>query len=379
MSQVALVNYADDRYELLRVEQMVRRAVDLIGGIGQFVKAGQRVLIKPNLLRKSTPEEAIITHPTVVRAMVRLVQEAGGVPVIGDSPSGAFAAGRLRGVYADAGLIEVAEETGAELNYDVGAVRVPVPDGRLIKLLDVGQYVAGADVVISLSKLKTHGLMGFTGAVKNLFGVVPGVTKTGYHAKLQSRDQFAEMLLDILEYVRPAFHVMDGIVGMDGDGPSAGSPYPAGILLCSTNAVALDLVATHLAGLPPSTVATLRAARRRGLTAGTVDEVTVVGEPLDSVRLEGFRPAGTGAIDFNIVPDPIRRFCARQLVASPQVTTSCIRCGICAQNCPMHAIEIGAERAVIDYRRCIRCYCCHEFCPERAIELKQSWVQRLWR
>jgi len=379
MSLVALVNYADDRYEPLRVEQMVRRAVDLIGGIGQFVKPDQRVLIKPNLLRKSTPEEAIITHPTVVRAMVRLVQEAGGVPVIGDSPSGAFSVGHLRGVYADAGLIEVAEETGAELNYDVGAVRVPVPDGQLIKLLDVGHYVAGADVVISLSKLKTHGLMGFTGAVKNLFGVVPGVTKTGYHAKLQSRDQFAEMLLDILEYVRPAFHLMDGIVGMDGDGPSAGSPYPAGILLCSTNAVALDLVATHLAGLPPSTVATLRAARRRGLTAGAVDEVTVVGEPLDSVRLEGFRPAGTGAIDFNIVPDPIRRFCARQLVASPQVTTRCIRCGICAQNCPMHAIEIGEERAVIDYRRCIRCYCCHEFCPERAIALKQSWVQRLLR
>lgn len=376
---VALVNYADNRYDKLRVEHMVRRAVDLIGGIGRFVQPGQRVLIKPNLLRKSTPDEAIVTHPTVVRAVVRLVQEAGGKPIIGDSPGGPFSPTLLRGVYQSAGLVEVAEETGAELNYDVRAERIPAPEGRLIKMLDICGFALDADVIISLPKLKTHDLMGFTGATKNLFGLVPGVTKAGYHAKLQTLDQFAEMLLDILTAVKPAFHLMDGIVGMDGDGPSAGDPYPAGILLCSTDAVALDLVAVHLTGLPLERVAPLRVARRRGLTTGSIQDVQIVGEPLESVRLEGFRAPGSGARDFSILPHFMRQFFVRQLVASPQVGEKCVGCGICAQNCPMQTIRIEGRRAIINLSNCIRCYCCHELCPEKAITLKQSWVQRLVR
>ena len=376
---VALINYADHHYDKLRVEHMVRRAVDLIGGIGRFVQPGQRVLIKPNLLRKSTPDEAIVTHPTIVRAVVRLVQEAGGRPIIGDSPGGPFSPALLRGVYQSAGLLEVAEETGAELNFDVRAERIPAPEGRLIKMLDICGFALDADVIISLPKLKTHGLMGFTGATKNLFGLVPGVTKAGYHAKLQTLDQFAEMLLDILTAVKPAFHLMDGIVGMDGDGPSAGRPYPAGILLCSTDAVALDLVATHLAGLPLERIAPLRVARRRGLTTGSVQDVQVVGEPLESVRLEGFRAPGSGAKDFSILPQGMRQFFVRQLVASPQVGDACVGCGICAQNCPMQTIRMEGRRAVINLSNCIRCYCCHELCPEKAITLKQSWVQRLVR
>lgn len=376
---VALVNYADNRYDKLRVEHTVRRAVDLIGGIGRFVQPGQRVLIKPNLLRKSSPDEAIVTHPSVVRAVVRLVQEAGGKPVIGDSPGGPFSSSLLHGVYQRAGLLEVAEETGAELNLDVRAARIPAPEGRLIKMLDISQFALDADVIISLPKLKTHDLMGFTGATKNLFGVIPGVTKAGYHAKLQTLDQFAEMLLDILTVVKPAFHLMDGIVGMDGDGPSAGDPYPAGILLCSTDAVALDLIATHLAGLPLERIAPLRVARRRGLTSGSVQDVEIVGDPLESVRLEGFRAPGSGAKDFSILPHPMRQFFVRQLVASPQVGEKCVGCGICAQNCPMQTIRMESRRAVIDLSNCIRCYCCHELCPEKAISLKQSWVQRLVR
>jgi uncharacterized protein (DUF362 family)/Pyruvate/2-oxoacid:ferredoxin oxidoreductase delta subunit len=310
---------------------------------------------------------------------VRLVQEAGGRPIIGDSPGGPFSPALLRGVYQSAGLLEVAEETGAELNFDVRAERIPAPEGRLIKMLDICGFALDADVIISLPKLKTHGLMGFTGATKNLFGLVPGVTKAGYHAKLQSLDQFAEMLLDILTAVKPAFHLMDGIVGMDGDGPSAGRPYPAGILLCSTDAVALDLVATHLAGLPLERIAPLRVARRRGLTTGSVQDVQVVGEPLESVRLEGFRAPGSGAKDFSILPQGMRQFFVRQLVASPQVGDACVGCGICAQNCPMQTIRMEGRRAVINLSNCIRCYCCHELCPEKAITLKQSWVQRLVR
>jgi uncharacterized protein (DUF362 family)/NAD-dependent dihydropyrimidine dehydrogenase PreA subunit len=377
MSQVALIQCADKTYEPIRVEQEVRAAVDGIGGIEKYVQAGQRVLVKPNLLRMSDINRGVVTHPSVVRAVTRLVQEAGGQVVIGDSPGGPFSEPYLRTVYRGAGLIQVAEETGAELNYDTRATRVSVPNGRLVKSLELGQFAVDADVIISLPKLKTHGFMGFTGATKNLFGLIPGVTKVTYHARLQDADQFAEMLLDLLEFAKPAFSLMDGIVGMDGDGPSAGNPFPAGLLLCSADAVALDLVATHLAGMKLDAVLPLRAAKRRGLTSGRVEDLEIVGAALEDARLEGFQPPTSGTANFGFVPGLLRRLFLGHITASPRPNKDCVGCGVCVQNCPMHAITLVDRRAQIDLKQCIRCYCCHELCPHEAIDLSRPFITRL--
>lgn len=377
MSQVAVVKCGDTRYETVRVEREVREAVELIGGIERFVQPGQRVLVKPNLLRWSDANRAVVTHPDVVRAVVLLAQEAGGQVVIGDSPGGIFTETYLRSVYRTAGLYDVADETGAELSCDTGVVRVSIPDGQLVKSLELGQFAVDADVIISLPKLKTHGFMGFTGATKNLFGLIPGVTKVTYHARLQSADQFAEMLLDLLEYAKPAFSLMDGIIGMDGDGPSAGNPYPAGLLLCSTDAVALDLVATHLAGIELDQVYPLRAARRRGLTTGRVDDLEILGTSLQDARLNGFQPAGSGTADFGFLPRVLRRHFLSRITASPQPTVACVGCGVCVRNCPVQAISLVENRAVIHLHQCIRCYCCHELCPEEAIDLSRPLLHRL--
>lgn len=379
MSQVAIVRCDSTTYDLDRVEQAVRRAVDLIGGMALFVQPGQRVLVKPNLLSKSHPSKAIVTHPSVVRAVVRLVQEAGGSVVIGDSPGGSFSEAHLREVYEASGLCAVAAETGATLNFDVGTILVSHPEGRLMKALDLARFATEADVIISLPKLKTHGLFGFTGAVKNLFGLVPGQTKRFYHAKLWNAEQFSEMLLDLVTLVKPAFHLMDGIVGMDGDGPSAGDPFPAGLVLCSTDAVALDLVATQLVGLELDRVVSLRVAKRRGLTTGRVADVDIVGTPFDEARVQGFRPARTGMADYSFVPTFLRRLFIGQLVASPRPSDRCIGCGICVENCPMHAITLSSNRIQIDLGRCIRCYCCHELCPQNAIDLTRPWLQNVMK
>jgi uncharacterized protein (DUF362 family)/NAD-dependent dihydropyrimidine dehydrogenase PreA subunit len=352
--------------------------VDLVGGIRRFVQPGQRVLIKPNLLRKSLPEEAIVTHPFVVRAITRLVLEAGGRPLIGDSPGGLFSEAALRGAYQAVGLRAVAEETGAELNYDLNVTRVAVPDGTLMKALEWCQYATQADVIISVPKLKTHGFMGFTGATKNLFGLIPGVTKGAYHAKLRNAEQFAEMLLDILVYARPALTLMDGIVAMDGDGPSGGSPFPLGVLLASSDAIALDVAATQLVGLRLDTVLPLRAAKRRGLTSGLVDDVEIVGDSFAAASRPGFRPARTGISNFEFAPGFLRRAAIGHIVASPHPTDACKRCNICVQNCPVKAIRMPPSGpAQIDLGQCIRCYCCHEMCPHRAIELKLPLLAKL--
>ena len=375
MSQVALVQCDD--YELDRVRTAVRRSVELAGGMKSFVQPGQRVLVKPNLLMASAPEEAVTTHPAVVQAVVELAQEVGGHVMIGDSPGGPFTRGRLRSAYRESGYTEVAERTGAELNYQIdGAVRLPHEDGHLLKLVDVAAYATQADVIISLPKLKTHSLMHFTGATKNMFGVVPGVTKAGYHAKLQSIDHFAHMLIDVLTLVRPALTIMDGIVGMDGNGPSGGDPFPCHVLLASRDGIALDEVAVRLVGFDPQRIPPLRAAIERGLISGRREDVELLGDDFDALKVNGFRPAATGG-NMRGLPSFLRNLLSRSLVATPKATAACTGCGDCERMCPVEAITIMDGRACMDLETCIRCYCCHEVCPERAIELRRPWLSRL--
>ena len=371
VSLVRCPTYEDDA-----VQAAVRRAVDLIGGMGRYVQPGQRVLLKPNLLRSSAPEEMICTHPAVVKAVVQLVQEAGGHAVIGDSPGGPLRAVWLRAVYRTSGMIQVAEETGAELNWDCGETRLSHPAGHLIKALEVGTFVTNADVVISLPKLKTHGLMQLTGATKNLFGVIPGTTKMGYHAKFPEPERFGDMLIDILTLIRPALSLMDGVVGMDGQGPSAGDPCNVGALLASADGIALDVVAATLVGMDVSSIYPLRAAMARGLTSGRVSDIEIVGEAFGDLRAQGFRAPDTHAPSRGTMFF-LSHLVKRWMVAAPSSNGRCTGCGVCVRHCPVKAITLVEKRAHMDLDTCIRCYCCHELCPERAIDLRKPWLGRL--
>ena len=371
---VALVRCAD--YEAEAVEAAVRRSVDLLGGIGQYVRSGQRVLIKPNLLRPSAPEHAVITHPAVVRAVIRLVQEAGAKAVVADNPAVPLLTQRAwQHAYDVMGLAAVAVETGAELNTRILPLQRPHPGGQLVKQVDVSDFLVAADLVINVPKLKTHGQMRFTGAVKNLFGVVPGVTKAGYHAKLQTVERFAEMLLDLVAFVHPALSIMDAVVGMDGDGPGAGAPFPIGAILAAPDPVDLDVAALALVGQEPNSVPTVSAAVRRGWGSGRVQDLALVGDGLDGFRIAGYRMprGGVGAVPSRL-PSFVGRLGARVMVARPLVTMRCIGCTQCIEGCPVHTIDLVEGRARIDLGDCIRCYCCHEICPVKAIELRQPLV-----
>jgi uncharacterized protein (DUF362 family)/Pyruvate/2-oxoacid:ferredoxin oxidoreductase delta subunit len=374
--RVSLVHRVD--YDREQIELAVRQAVDLLGGMARFVQPGQRVLVKPNLLQPSDPAKAIVTHPTVVRAVVRLVQEAGGQVLIGDNPVVVPMTARgWQSAYERSGLAGVAAETGAALNTHIVARQRPHPDGQLVKLVDTSSFVLDSDVVISVPKLKTHGFMRFTGAVKNLFGTVPGTTKFGYHVKLQTAERFADMLLDLVSFVRPALTVMDAVVGMDGDGPSAGRPFPIGAILAGVDPVAVDVAALGFVGHEPSLVPTVAGAIRRGWTTGRVADLDMLGESGSAVQVVGFELPPGGRSEMDHFPSFLRSWGTRQLVASPVVTERCINCGLCIENCPVQTIAEVNGRARIELSRCIRCYCCHELCPEQAIELSYPWVGRL--
>jgi uncharacterized protein (DUF362 family)/NAD-dependent dihydropyrimidine dehydrogenase PreA subunit len=373
MSQVSLVRC--DTYGRPQVEAAVDRAIGLLGGMARFVRPGQRVLIKVNLLRASHPDRAIVTHPEVVRAVALTAREVGGEVIIADSPGGRFSAGTLCRVYRESGLQAMADESGLTLNQDTSTVVLPHPDGVTAKRFEVCRYATQADVIISLPKLKTHGLMRFTGAIKNLFGVLPGLQKIGYHVKHQDVESLSDMLVDVLMLVRPALTVMDGIVGMDGNGPSAGDPFPTDVILAGPDAVAVDVVAVSLVGMEPRSVPALRVAARRGLTTLQPDDVQLVGDSFEAARVEGFRPPATGP-DLSRLPDFLRRWATRTMVASPVVGAACTGCGVCHEHCPVGAVTMANGQAHMNLDDCIRCYCCHEMCPSDAVELRQPRLVR---
>ncbi|RPI57946.1 MAG: DUF362 domain-containing protein [Chloroflexi bacterium] len=365
-------------YDQDEVEAAVGRALELLGGMARFVRPGQRVLIKPNLLLPSPPERAIVTHPSVLRAVAGQVQAAGGLAFIADNPVVLPVSRRgWESAYERAGWAAVAAETGARLNTSIVPQQHPHPEGRLLRVVDTSSFLAEADVVISLPKLKSHNFMRFTGAVKNLFGVVPGTVKFGYHLKLQSAERFADMLLDLASFVRPALTVMDGVVGMDGHGPSAGDPFAAGVILAGTDPVALDVAALGVVGHEPLGVPTVAAALRRGLSSGRLADLEILGEELSRVRAGGFRLPPSRRSEVERVPSFLRPLATGQLVASPFVTDRCIGCGLCIENCPAKTIVRLHGRAHIRTSNCIRCYCCHELCPEQAIDLHHPLLARV--
>ena len=374
-SSVALVQSTE--YATEQIEAAVRHAVDLLGGMSRFVKPGQRVLVKPNLLQGGDPAKAIITHPTVVRAVVKLAQEAGGRVLIADNPF--IPPINERGwdsLYERSGYAAIAAETGASLNDSIVPQQRPHPEGSLLKLVDTSSFLSESDVVISVPKLKTHSLMRYTGAVKNLFGTVPGTIKAGYHVKLQTADRFASMLLDLVSFVRPALTVMDAVVGMDGDGPSAGQPFPIGAILAAPDPVELDVAALGLVGRKPTSVPTVAEAVARGWTTGRTSDLEILGDDLAATVVSGFRLPPGGRSEMDHVPHFLRPVGTRLLVPSPFVNRRCIGCGLCIENCPVQTISRVDGRAQIVLSNCIRCYCCHEVCPEQAIELHQPWLGR---
>jgi ferredoxin len=280
-------------------------------------------------------------------------------------------------------MFEAADAGGAELNFDTSHRAVPFLEGKLIKHFDVITPVVEASGVLNLCKLKTHLLMSMTGAVKNNFGVIPGLSKPGYHANLQDREQFADMLLDLAEYVSPRLSIMDAVMAMEGDGPgTSGVPRHVGLFLGSTSPLALDIVACEIIGLRREVNPLLSAAAKRGLSPAGIEEIEVIGARISDVRVPNYKlPATAGFGQFlTWWQKPLMPFFRDWLSRAPRVVRKkCIACGVCRDSCPMSAVTIIENKrkyAHIDDRQCIRCYCCHELCPEAAVELRRSAVHR---
>ena len=277
-------------YDLDAVRTAVAASLEPLGGMGKFVGKGQRVLVKPNLLASRAPEAAVTTHPAVVQAVVEQVQKAGGVAIIGDSPGGRNVGSSYERLLKRTGMMGVVEATGCEwISFDDSVVDVQAPDAKSFKRFTVGKAVTDADRIIVLPKLKTHQLTYYTGAVKVLYGYIPGLLKAEYHLHTGTdAETFSDLLLDLHGALPPTLAIMDAVVGMEGQGPSNGNPRGIGLILAGENCHALDLVACSVIGFDPMMVPTVRKAGERGVGPRNLGEVLVSGAPIEDIRLKDF-------------------------------------------------------------------------------------------
>jgi uncharacterized protein (DUF362 family)/NAD-dependent dihydropyrimidine dehydrogenase PreA subunit len=355
-------------------EECVKKAIDLIGGIESIVGQGDRVLLKVNLLLPATPQAAITTHPKIVETMIKLVKSAGGEPWVGDSSGGR---GKTAESFEVTGIKAICEKYNAiMINFDTeGVHKIEIPDGRILKELYVAKALFEADKVVCMPKLKTHALTLYTGAVKNMFGCVPGGKKSLIHAITDSdAERFAESLVDIYSKIPIHLTVMDGIVGMEGLGPNHGKPKKSNIIVASKYSLELDAISSALMGFEPSDIPTLRIAQERGLGTIELDKINVMGENLKGFIVNYKKPTRIYK-SLNILP----AFVKNLFLETPRLPfpnkAGCNQCGECQENCPVDAIKV-TDAPAFDHDKCIRCYCCHELCPKDGIKLKKALLPR---
>lgn len=370
MNNVALLGCKD--YSEKNVRKAVLKSLDLLGGIEKFVSPGQKVLLKPNMLAAAKVEEAVCTHPAVVKAVIEIVRAAGGIVTLGDSP----ATGSAEKVADKNGIAKVCMDMGVPLIDFNHPKEVLCPNGQVCKRFIIDKAVLEADIIISLPKLKTHGLTFFTGGVKNLYGCISGKEKAQFHLRMTDHEDFSKMLVDLYSVIKPTLTIMDGIIGMEGAGPRSGTPRDIGVILASTSAVALDAVATQVIGLNPLDIPTTKFALVRKVDIEQINDIRILGEQIDEFIIKDFRQSSAFK-NFTLIPRPVVSFLQNRLVAKPIITDKCIGCGVCRDCCPPKVIKIDNKKAVISYDNCIRCYCCQELCPHNAIVLKRGRLGRL--
>lgn len=352
------------QYEPGVVRKAVLEAVEAIGGLP--VKSGDKVVIKPNLLTLKEPERAVTTHPQIVSAVSEMVLDCGGKITIGDSPSGSPGEGiwKVTEMKTVIDILNLQKSNFTNGKTVSGEVR-----GNVYYF---AQEAVECDLLINLPKLKTHSLTMFTGAVKNLYGCLPGFQKGNWHRRAPKNDQFSQVVVDVFSRFQPKINIMDGILAMEGEGPSNGKPRQLGVIIAGDNAPAVDRIAAGLIGYEADEILTTRYAELRGLTLPAKDVI------VSGADLQGMRPA-----DFSLpkdrylrmIPELAHNILGKFIWTRPEVQGDiCSKCGKCVDNCPAEAMKMDGKPPVIDYKKCIKCYCCDEICPEGAIFKQMSWL-----
>jgi uncharacterized protein (DUF362 family)/Pyruvate/2-oxoacid:ferredoxin oxidoreductase delta subunit len=330
--------------------------------------AGKRILVKPNILSDDGQAKATTTHPVVVEAVIKYLQSRGATVLVGDSPT--IDIRRFTGEIS--GIRQVTDKCGATwVRFNDRAILRKVGNSEI----KITSLVEEVDLLISISKLKNHELMILSGAMKNIFGFVPALNKAMQHLKYPDRYKFGNFFVDLEEAIKPHFHIMDGIIAMEGPGPGNGFPKRVNVLLASVNPLALDIIASQIIGYNPLAIPTNKIALERGILLKDINDIIIRGTDPETIVVRDFKriaKGGEAGIILKYLKNKIlflRKFDRRPVFDS----SLCTGCSKCVKICPPEALhfETGKKNKVlVDDAKCIRCYCCHEVCRESAIEIR---------
>ena len=377
MYQVSVVGC--NSYDENEVYTALSQAVEAVGGL-DFIKPGMTVAIKANLVTFMKPDKAATTHPVMLCALVKMLKERGAEVVIGDSPGGLYNAAFVGRVYAATGMNEVVK-IGAKLNDDYSQAEASFEGAKVAKSFAYTAFLDKADVIINFCKLKSHGMMGMSASVKNMFGTIPGTIKPEYHFKYPDQSDFANMLVDLNEYFKPCLNIVDAVIGMEGNGPTQGKPRKIGALLASKSPYMVDRVCAHIIGMKPDEVPTVSASVERGLCPENLKDIAIFGDAdkfviddFDIIRVsKNLQFYGNSA--FGKLRGKIFEAC---LASKPVLKSSlCVGCNECGRICPAKAITMVKGKAKIERGKCIKCFCCQEFCPKGAMKVGRTAIAKL--
>lgn len=352
-------------YDVEAVKPALEEALNAVNGL-DFVMPGMKIIIKPNLVSFKKPDAAATTHPALLEALVEMLLARGADVTIGDSPGGPHSLPLLNRVYAATGMDRV-EKLGAKLNRNMNEKTVDFPEGKVLKNFTYTEYLDEADAIIDFCKLKSHGMLGMSAAVKNLFGTIPGLKKPEVHYKFQNDAEFADMLVDLNEYFKPRLAICDAVVGMEGNGPTAGTPRQIGAIIASKSTYYADVVGAELIGMNIDGLPTLQAAYERGFAPASSKNLRVYGD-IRALTVDDFNAPPVRGLSFMRKGNVLHFISKAALEHKPALKRRhCIGCGECARMCPAKAIEMKNKKPHINREKCIRCFCCQEFCPRAAM------------
>ena len=375
MKQVSIRECESYDYDILK--KSFEYLISDIGPLENFIKPNSKVLIKPNLVIKKSPEEGATTHPVLVRVVCEELLKLNCKVIIAESPGGPYTKNNLKGFYKTCGLIDELKDLDIKFNYDTSETKVQNDNAIYLKSMNIISPITKVDHVINLCKLKTHKMAKYTGGVKNLYGVIAGLEKTEIHYRFQTEELFCEnVLLDICQYINPSLTIMDGVYGMEGEGPTAGDIRKIGVLLASYSPYALDIAGCKLINLDPIKVGTVRGSIKRNLIKDDFSDIEFLGDSIENFIVKDFKIPITSS-DFRLLslklPKVLGDIVDKIITPKPIVDyKKCVKCGKCKVSCPAKVIQITDKGAEINLKKCIRCYCCHELCPKKAIHIKQN-------
>jgi len=369
LSQVSLVRCKT--YDLAVLKKALLASLELIGGIDKFIKRGMKVLLKPNVMMPKPFGFPANTHPLFLQAVIELFKEKGAEIRVGESSAGSQAGITFtKRALKMSGIEDIALASGSRLvNFDLDQVVQTEVNNPYISSIPIANSVREADLVVSLPKLKTHTYANIiTGTVKNIYGTIPGQIKAEFHRRAPKPEQFYTIIRDLYGAVLPGLTIFDAVVGMEGNGPSAGKERPIGFIIASSDGVAADAIASELINVPSLRVLTTRLCAEANLGKGKIEEIEILGEDLQKVILKDFKLPGS-----TVINPFLYRIILTLTKTQPAIDhKKCTLCKTCADSCPMKVIAEEDKKMVISRKDCIRCFCCAEVCPEHAIKPKRK-------